>query len=213
MLPKTLSMTAGLRILLLAVLMTSALAGCNRPGAADNVVARFDGGRLTVEDLDAHRRKMKMNPRFRSRPELLAPQKVFEHAVNMELLIAKGLKEKLHLDPRIRAEIHDFMADLFLKVLQERLVPWIDKQAFTEEEVRAYFDAHPETYRGQNFETRKAYVRNDLLYARYREAWQEIYGKLKTEFDFEVQNENLVRFLDAASTAPVADRTETREAS
>ena len=212
MLPRTLAMAAGLRMLLLAGVLAAALAGCNRSGAAGNVVARFDGGRLTAEDLDAHRRRMKMSPRFRNQPELLAPRNVFEHAVNMELLIAKGLKEELHLDPGIRAEIHSFMADLFLKVLQERMVPHIDKQAFTEQEVRAYFDAHPETYRGQDFDTRKAYVRNDLLYARYREAWQEVYERLRTEFDLKVQNENLARFVDSASTPPAADRSGTKEA-
>jgi hypothetical protein len=203
MLPKTTPMAAGPTMLLLTVLLlAAALAGCDRSGAADNVVARFDGGRLTVEDLEAHRRKMKMKPQFRKQPEMLAPQNVFEHAVNMELLIAKGLKEELHLDPRIRAEIHGFMADLFLKVLQERLVPRIDKDAFTEAEVRAYFEAHPETYRGQDFQERKAYVRNDLLYARYREAWQQVYDKLKDEFDLEVQEENLARFVDPPSSPP-----------
>jgi hypothetical protein len=153
-----------------------------------------------------------MNPRFRNQPELLAPRNVFEHAVNMELLIAKGLKEELHLDPGIRAEIHGFMADLFLKVLQERMVPHIDKQAFTEEEVRAYFEAHPETYRGQEFAARKAYVRNDLLYVRYREAWQAVYDKLKAEFELEVEEEKLARFLDAAPAPTETNRPHTKEA-
>jgi len=143
---------------------------------------------------------------------MLAPHMFFEHAVDMELLIAKGLKEKLHLDPGIRAEIHVFMADLFLKVLQERLVPRIDKDAFTEEEVRAYFEAHPETYREQDFEARKAYVRNDLLYARYREAWQVVYDKLKVEFDLEVQEENLSRFVDTSSSSPADDPPRAKEA-
>ena len=103
------------------------------------------------------------------------------------------------------------MADLFLKVLQERLVPQVDKQSFSEEELRAHFDAHPETYRGQDFEARKAYVRNDLLYARYRDAWQEVYDKLKTEFDLEVREENLARFRDTASVAPGADQPQPKE--
>ena len=98
------------------------LAGCARSGDDGHVVARYEGGRLTVADLAAHRDRMRMSRRFRSNPEMLEPQNVYAHAVNMEMVIAKGIKEGLHRDPRIRAEIHTFMADLFLKTLQDRLI-------------------------------------------------------------------------------------------
>jgi hypothetical protein len=273
--------------------MVWSVTGCHRSASEDNVVARFEGGRLTVEDLAAHYAKMKKEPRFRKNPESFTPEFAFEHAVNMEMIIAKGLKENLHLDPRIRAEIHHFMSDLFLKVMQERLVPQIDKQDFSEEEVRAYFDAHPESYQTparydvriiradqrqpleglreeieagaltfddaarahstdertrdkggavgprpldrfrpdwratvadlelgavspptaigdhwylfhlagraepvpHDFEEKRAYVRNDLLYARYQEAWQATYARLKKEFDLEVDENRLAAYL------------------
>ncbi len=198
---------------LLACLVLPAVpAGCDRDRNADNVVARFEGGLLTMEDLAFHRRKMGLESRFRQQPGMLEPRNVFDHAVNMELVIAKGLKEKLHLDPRIRGEIHAFMADLFLKTLQDRLVPKIDKQSFTEEEVRTYFDAHPEVYRGQDFEARKAYVRNDLLYARYRDAWQTVYDRLKAEFELKVEEEKLARFLEAAPAPTDTNPRQTKEA-
>jgi hypothetical protein len=275
--------------LLLAALL---LAGC--PGRKDggNVLATFEGGSLTVEDVQAHLRKMKNHPRYRNNPEWLTPAYAFDHALNMEMVIAKGLKENLHLDPDIRAEIHGFMADLFLKVMQDRLVSQIDKTSFTEAEVKAYFDAHAESYaspalydvciikaadraalesvaarldRGLTFkeaarahstdaatrekggaigrrslkrfrpdwrgivetlesgkvsgptaigdswyllklaektepvphvyEDKKAYVRNDLLYARYRQAWQETYDKLKKEFSLKVDDDRLEKFV------------------
>ncbi|WP_319406541.1 peptidylprolyl isomerase [uncultured Desulfosarcina sp.] len=270
------------------------LPACQKAEHGENVVARFDDGSITVEDLEAHLARLKKNSRFRDKPEMLTPAFVLEHAVNMEMIIAKGLKENLHRDPRIRAEIHDFMADLFLKVMQDNLVPEIDKADFSEDEIRAYFDAHPESYRTparydvkviraddsalldeilkriengeitfeaaarqystdastrekggavgtrplnrfrpdwretvaalapvavstptrigdawyllklerkteavpQDYEERKAYVRNDLLYARYRDAWEETYDRLKAEFSLEVDDEKLKPFLE-----------------
>lgn len=271
---------------------------CQKSEQGRNVVARFDGGSITVEDLEAHFARMKKDARFREKPELLTPAFALEHAVNMEMIIAKGLKEKLHLDPRIRAEIHEFMADLFLKVMQEKLVPQIDKADFSEDEIRAYFDAHPESYRtparydvkvikaeesesldlirkriadGETtfeaaarqystdagsrekggavgvrpldrfrpgwreviaalqpgtissptaigdawyllklegkteavplgYEERKAYVRNDLLYARYRDAWEQTYDRLKEEFSLEIDNEKLKAFFEGGKS-------------
>ncbi len=276
----------------LFLLIAFLLAGCPEKKNSGNVLATFEGGSLTVEDVQAHLRKLKKAPRHKNNPEMLTPEYAFDHAVNMEMVIAKGLKEKLHLDPNIRAEIHGFMADLFLKVMQDRLVPEIDKNSFTEEEVRTYFDAHPDTYaspalydvriikaaeraplealiarlardeisfeeaakqhsedeqsRGKGgfigkrslihfrpdwrntmeklepgkvsepvalgkawylfklvekteavpyrFEDKKAYVRNDLLYARYREAWQETYDSLKKEFSLKVEDNRLQDF-------------------
>lgn len=275
--------------LLLAALL---LAGCPGQKDGDNVLATFEGGNLTVEDVQAHLRKIKNNPRFRNDPDMLTPANAFDHALNMELVIAKGLKEQLHLDPDIRAEIHGFMADLFLKVMQDRLVSRIDKTSFSDEEVKAFFDDHPESYsspalydvriikaadraalesvaarltgglpfeeaarvhstdaatrekggaigrrslkrfrpdwRGiveklepgkvsgptaigdswyllklaektepvpQVYEDRKAYVRNDLLYARYRQAWQETYDMLKKEFSLKVDDDRLEKFV------------------
>jgi hypothetical protein len=273
-------------------LLVSGLPGCRQSGG-DNVAARFKGGSLTVEDLDAHRRILSRQAPYRDNPERLTPELVFEHAVNMEMIIAKGLKEKLHLDPRIRAQIHGFMSDLFLKILQDKLVPEIDREQFTDEEVRAYFDEHIDSYRipalygvriirhadpevlkdlrrkieaGQEtfeaaaleystdaqtrekggytgkralkrygpewrtvietlavddisapvkikdshylfqvvektepqqpaFEEKKAYVRNDLLYARYREAWRQSYDRLKEEFDLDVEDHVLQQFI------------------
>lgn len=277
-------------LFLLAVIF---LAGCLDQKSGDNVLATFDGGSLTVEDVQAHFRKLKKNPRYKNTRDMLTPEYAFDHAVNMEMIIAKGLKEKLHLDPTIRAEIHGFMADLFLKVMQNSLVPEIKKENFTEEEMQAFFEAHPESYsspalydvrvikaadkvaldgvkakitsgeitfeeaaraystddatRGKNgavgkralrrfrptwrpvirvlqpgavsaptaiddawyllkleektepvpqrFEDRKAYVRNDLLYARYREAWQDTYERLKKEFSLQIEDSRLENYL------------------
>ncbi len=278
--------------ILTGAVLALSLPAC-QPSGNDNVVARFEGGSLTVEDIDAHRQILSRQGTYRDNPERLTPEFVFDHAVNMEMIIARGLKEKLHQDPHIRAQIHGFMSDLFLKMLQDSLVPKIDRDQFTDEEVQAYFDRNIDSYRipaiygvrilrhddreflenlrrriesgeesfesaAQNhsadaktrenggytgrraldryqpewrtvietlavndisapikikdshylfqlvektepqtpsFEEKKAYVRNDLLYARYREAWQQAYDRLKNEFKLDVNGPVLQQFI------------------
>lgn len=43
-----------------------------------------------------------------------------------------------------------------------------------------------ETGRLQDFEERKEYIRNDVLYARYRKAWQEAYDMLREKHDITI---------------------------
>jgi hypothetical protein len=268
------------------------LTGCGEKGN-ERVAVRFKGGSLTIEDLEAHRQMLEKQGTFKDNPERLTGEYVLDHAVNMEMIIAKGLKEELHLDPTIRAKIHGYMSDLFLKVMQDKLVPAIERDSFTEEEVKAYYDKNIENYRvkplyrlkliehkdpgflvslkesiqsgketfesaakkhssdestknkggdtgsrgidryrpdwrvviepltaGQisdpvkigdhhylfkvaektepvqpSFEEKKAYVRNDLLFARYRDEWRKTYDKLKIEFDYEANEDVLHQFM------------------
>ena len=121
------------------------ICGCSSE-MAENTIARFEGGNITKEDLAAHYKELKMESRYRNNPEQLTPEFVFNHALNMEMIIAKGLKENLHLDPWIRQEIHGFMSDLFLKVMQDRLVPKIDKENITEEEMKQFYEEHKVNY-------------------------------------------------------------------
>lgn len=277
----------------LCFFMLGAFVACTGP-SDDRVVARFDGGSLTVEDLDAHKKLLEKKGLNGKRNAELTQEEVFDHAVNMELIIAKGLKEELHLDPSIRASIHEFMSDLFLKVMQDKLVPAIDRESFTEKEVKDYFDKNIESYRtkpvyavkviqhsdpaflgslkktiesgGQSFEDaakahstdeatkmkggdtgrrtidlfrldwrkaiepletgkiseplaigkhhwlfkvvdktkpvtptfeeKKAYVRNDLLYSKYRDEWRKAYDKMKKEFDLKTNDQALHLFME-----------------
>ncbi len=283
-------------LLLTGTLLIVGPAGCNR--TEENRVARFKGGILTIEDLVAHREILRTQAIYRDHPERLTPKFVLEHAVNMEMIIAKGLKEKLHLDPRIRARLHAHMSDLFLKVMQETLVPEIDREAFSEKEVRAYYEENQASYQvpaqyavrvirhadlvfletlrtqiiaGETsfeaavaahstdeasrekggavglralaryrpewraaieplaagevsapvkireacylfqvteitepytpvFEEKKAYVRNDLLYARYREEWRNTYDRLRREFDLAIDDHIFEHFAAGKET-------------
>jgi parvulin-like peptidyl-prolyl isomerase len=46
-----------------------------------------------------------------------------------------------------------------------------------------------------DFESKKAYVRNDLLYSRYRTAWEKVYADLRRDFKVKVNDHNLEHFL------------------
>ncbi|MCG8552943.1 MAG: peptidyl-prolyl cis-trans isomerase [Desulfobacterales bacterium] len=264
--------------------------GCQSP--KDPLVA-FDGGCLTVQDLDAHYEKLKSSSTFKNRTEQLTPEFVFDHAVNMEMIITRGLKEKLHQDPRIRAQIHAYMSDLFLKIMQDELVPQINKNDFTEDELKAFYEENKESYttpamlsvrmiktddentalkakhqiasgnldfiraaaqystdtktagRGgdigtralrkfksgwrdvigglepdvlsgpyqiqdnwflfelmkkttpvvHSFEEKQAYIRNDLLYNKYRQAWRDTYDQLRKEYEVKVDQDQLDNFI------------------
>lgn len=279
--------------LVLTILCLLFLASCNQTQNNDAVVT-FEGGRLTLEDLKAHQAAMKRSSRFSKNPDQVTPEFAYEHAVNMEMIITKALKEKLHQDPRIRAEIHEFMSDLFLKVMQDHLVPQIDKDSLSEEEVRAYFDENIASYipptqygvriivnpdenvlkaarerilsgeerfevaardlsthnatrenggytgkraitsyrpdwravieslgvdaisepvrikdewylfqvtdktsfEAPDYEEKKAYVRNDLLYSKYRESWEQLYEQFRKDFKVTIDQDKLKLFLN-----------------
>ncbi|MCK5162527.1 MAG: peptidyl-prolyl cis-trans isomerase, partial [Desulfobacula sp.] len=47
-----------------------------------------------------------------------------------------------------------------------------------------------------SFEEKKPYVKNDLLYTRYREEWQKTYDSLKKEYKVKIDEKNLAAFLN-----------------
>lgn len=132
--------------LFMLTLLTLGLVGCQKKDN-DNVVAHFKGGVLTVEDLAAHRKSMQKMSQFRNKPELLTPQFVFQHALDMEMIITEGLEEELHHDPQIRNTLHQQMSNLFLKIMQDKLLTPVDRTAITEEEMLTFYNQHKEQYR------------------------------------------------------------------
>nr|WP_320013189.1 peptidylprolyl isomerase [uncultured Desulfobulbus sp.] len=270
--------------------------GCDRQ--PDNALVQYKGGVLTSEDLQAHYQSLKRKNQFRSKPELLTPEFVFDHALNMEMIIAKGLAEGLHHDPRIRTILHEHMSDLFLKIMEEKLITPIDRDSITEEEMHAFYEQHKDQYQDKSrytlsafsldpnkatealaavksgqldfaaaaadyaleeqaqksggktgtrtlrrfqpnwqpvveqlepgvasgpiqldgktwimrlerktpshqysFEEKKTYIRNDVLYARYRDQWQSVYDGLKKQFEVQVDQKLLDAFYQQAKAA------------
>ena len=132
-------------ICLVVVWMLAAGVGCDAKGDGASVVT-FKGGNLTIEDLKAHGNAMARDRRFRDNPEMLTPEAVFDHAVNMEMVIAEGLRRNLHLDPVVRERLHSQMADLFLQLLEEELVPELSRDDIGDGDVLAFYNDNPELY-------------------------------------------------------------------
>jgi hypothetical protein len=297
------------KILVLVLMTTVALQGmlgCSK-SKTDEIVVTYKGGALTVADIEAHREVMKRMKMFRDNPKALTDEAVVEHAANMELIIAKALKEKLHEDPRMKAEIHGFMSRTFLQTMQGTLVPNIDPKSFTDQQLRDFYEKHKKSYRTPEqyglriiksdneetlkklkqqigsgklsfadaakkhsldeqsaktggyiglrqleflppglhddlpkmainqvsdvkpankhfylfqlvekpephqftFEEKAAYIRNDMLYAKYKDAWKETYDKLKKEFDLKI-DQTAAKKLKAPKTAPAVKPQETK---
>lgn len=285
--------------LLLSFFCLFLLSSCsgNDPGA-ENVLVTFKGGVLTTEDVVAHLASLKRSGQFRDRPELLTPEFVFEHALNMEMIIASGLAEKLHLDPHIRNELHRQMSELFLKLMEEKLITPIDRESVTEDEMLAFYEKHRDQYqdkarytvrtfsvapeqaeeamaaigqgtldfaaaasryaldteeranggqtgtrtlrrfqpswqpvveslevgvvtgptsidgkshilllerktapRQYSFEEKREYIRNDVLYNRYQDQWQQTYDRMRKQFQVNINQQRLDRFYAEAAQA------------
>ncbi len=125
-------------------------ASCSGNNSSDNVLVTYKGGSLTKEDLAAHLESLQRSSQFASKPDMLTPQFVFEHALNMEMLIARGLDEKLHLDPHVRNELHKQMSDLFMKILEEKIITPIDRDSITDEEMLTFYEKHKEQYQDKS---------------------------------------------------------------
>ncbi len=285
-------------VLMITVVMQG-LVGCSS-SKTDEVVVTYKGGKLTAADIEAHREIMKRIKLFRDNPQALTNEAVVEHAANMELIIAKALKEKLHEDPRMKAEIHGFMSNMFLKTMQGTLVPNIDPKSLSEQQLREFYEKHKKSYAAPaqyglriiksdnektlkklkqeidsgklsfsdaakkhsldkqsaknggyiglrqliqlppglhedlpkmainqvsdiktankhfylfqllekpephqySYEDKAPFIRNDLLYSKYKDAWKETYEKLKKEFDLKI-DQSAVKKLQEKKPEPV----------
>ena len=293
-----------MRMLVIVVLLL-VVGGCSANSEDEQVLARFEGGVITVADVEAHLQSMKRDSRFRKQPELLTPEFAFEHALNMEMIIARGLELNLHRDPVIRNKLHEQMSDLFVKLLQDQLIETIDRSSITDEEVRAFYEENKKQYlipasyhvhafsvapeqvesvqqaltarlitfaeaarhygleedereRGgdtgmrslrrfqpewrpvvkslpvaevvgpkeiggksymlmlerktepkqRDFEKRKEYIRNDVLYSRYQNQWQDVYDELRRNYKVEIKDELLQRYTSSELVAATAAKEE-----
>lgn len=291
------------RIIALWVLVT--LTACSQSNEhADNVLVRFEGGLLTSQDIDAHLLSLKRRSEFRDKPEMLTPEFAFEHALNMEMIIARGLDEKLHEDAYIRNDLHRQMSDLFMDILKDTLITEIDPKSITEEEIKQYYEDNKDSYTVKSkyklsafevdkeqagavveklrdksisfeeavsqyalnardkeragktgtrtlrrfqppwrpvveslevgvvngpteidgkiyilllenktephlytFEERKAYIRNDVLYSRYRQQWQQIYDDMKKQYKVDINDSNLKKYYKKLAENKEKDQT------
>jgi len=132
---------------LVSLLSVLALLGCQK-GSSDRVtvdlatkstgtpVARFNGGAITVEDIN--RQLASLPPMVRMRLQGSGPKKEFvEGQVRVELLAREALRNGLQNDPEV---VETFKKTLAQKALQQALEKGAPQP--TDDEVKAWYDAH-----------------------------------------------------------------------
>ncbi len=140
-----------LYLLPVALLSLIWLSGCQRdtPEPApltDNVIAVFEGGNLTAEFLEAHKKSMSRQSKYRRNPELLTREAVFNHALNMEMIIAEGHRVGLDQHPFIKQQLHKYKSELFLDIMKHDLIKEIDRETISDEKARAFYEEEKESY-------------------------------------------------------------------
>ena len=106
------------------------------PKGKGTPVARFNGGAITVEDLD--RQLSALPPMVRLRLQGSAPRKDFvEGQVRVELLAREGIRNGLQNDPEV---LETFKKAIAQKTLQQNLEKGAPQP--TEEDVKTWYDNH-----------------------------------------------------------------------
>lgn len=138
------------------MLLVAAGAGCARCGSQGaNVVARFDGGVVTAEELQ--REANRLPPILRARFETEAGRRDMIGAiVDKRLLAAEARRRKLDQAPEVRREVEELEERLAIQALlaadEKELGPPTDA------ELRAWYEAH----RGELGEPERVRVRRVL---------------------------------------------------
>jgi len=117
--------------------------GSAPPDEAGRVLAEVDGRKITEADVDA---RLEQIPRL-SRPEFSGPigrERMLQQIIEQEILYRAAVDAGLPQDDAIRAQIRDwerqFLVQAYLDRKQEEM------SSVSEEEARAFWEAHPEEY-------------------------------------------------------------------
>ncbi len=164
------------RYLLVVVVI---LAGCAQTPAGDKVsteeyVAKVDGSYITVSDV---RRQFESLPEFMKaiydNPE--GVKKLTDELVKKELIYLEAKKEGLDKTPQYLEKLKEYQKLSLISMLLTKEIE--EKVGLKEEEVRQYYDTHPE-----EFSTDRARASHILVET--KEKAEELLRKIKAGEDF-----------------------------
>jgi peptidyl-prolyl cis-trans isomerase C len=139
---------------LLSSLVLVALLGCQKGSSADRItldlaqkpkagttpLVKFNGGALTVEEVN--RQLSSLPPMVRMRLQTPAARKDYvEGLVRVELLAREAVRQGLQNDPDVQETVKKALAQKALQHALEKNAPQP-----SEEEVKAWYDGHPADY-------------------------------------------------------------------
>ncbi|MGH2571466.1 MAG: peptidyl-prolyl cis-trans isomerase, partial [bacterium] len=120
-------------------------AGCGSGGSEEGarVLAEIDGRKITEAEVDARLAEL---PRL-SRPEFSGPigkERMLQQILEQEMLYRAAIDEGLDRDEKIREELQDHERQFLVQAYLDRKQEEVSR--VTDEEARAWYDAHPEEY-------------------------------------------------------------------
>jgi peptidyl-prolyl cis-trans isomerase C len=131
---------------LAACVLAALAAGCGSGSSSDEggrVLAEIGGRRITEADVDARLEEL---PRL-SRPEFSGPigkERMLQQIVEQEILYRAAIDEGLDRDEEIRKQLRDHERQVLVQAYLDRKQEEVSR--VTDEEARAWYDAHPEEY-------------------------------------------------------------------
>ncbi|WP_045222486.1 peptidyl-prolyl cis-trans isomerase [Desulfonatronum thioautotrophicum] len=160
--------------------------------------------RESITDEDA-RAFFDENPQVYTRPELYALSVLSIHDPELAAQLQEAA-ERGELDMEDAAARHELALESHDPLPMDRL-PAVWREVLAQMQPGEYSPllATPDRQailrldqivpeRVQDFEERKEYIRNDVLYSRYRQAWQEAYARLRDEHNIRIDPEVAERF-------------------
>ena len=138
-------------------------------GDASAVIAKYGGKTFTAQDfLDEIG---KLNKRSRKALEDAERRRQFvDNLILSSLIFEEGKDKGFNQDPSVRKQIEDLERRLVIqKVMQEH-----QSAPVSEEEVQAYYDAHPDEFRTDR-------VKASHILVKEEELAEELHGKLKAD--------------------------------
>lgn len=164
------------RLLLGVLVLALAFLGCSKEKVQEGqVLAQVNDARITLEEF----KKEITNLPPGLKPLVSGPEgqkRFLEDMIKRELLLQEAGRRRIEERPEVRERLSDFKKRLLLEAL---ITEEIEKKAgINDEEVRQYYDAHPEEFRVYRIRARHILVNSE------KEA-KEVQARLKGKEKFE----------------------------
>jgi len=153
------------------------LISCSRP--QDEAPVKIDAARMSAEEFN-HLYKF-------SHPEdypqdSVHRQEFLGEIINRKLMLLEAERMGLDRDPQFLREVQDFWQERLLKlVLQRKSEEYRSKVRVTPEEIKQYFEEHPEWFAGMTLQQSSDNIRQLLLQARQQAMMEEWLKALRTQ--------------------------------
>jgi EpsD family peptidyl-prolyl cis-trans isomerase len=171
------SLTTSVRVAAIAVAAVSVLlAGCGKKD--EKKAASQTAARVNKEDITIHQINHVLQAQRGLPPEQAASasHQVLEKLIDQELTVQKAAEQKLDRDPRVVAQIDAARREIISRAYLEKIGAGAPKPS--PEEIKAYYDAHPELFR-----ERRVYNLQEIVIEAKPEQLADLQSRLQNSKD------------------------------